>query len=209
MAVFTPVSRAQLGRWLERFDLGALRAVEGIAAGIENSNFFVDTQRGRYVLTLFERLSAAELPFYLDLMHHLAAHGIPCPDPVRDRAGTSLGTLSGKPAALVTRLDGAGVEHPEPQHCAQVGAIARADARRGGRLRRACRSIPAACTGGPPRSPTSPRSSRPRRTSSRGRRTSATRASPLRPRSTRCRRARCTPTCFATTSCSMARSWAA
>lgn len=123
MAVFTPVSRVQLERWLERFDLGALRAVEGIAAGIENSNFFVDTQRGRYVLTLFERLGASELPFYLELMHHLAARGIPCPDPVLDRGGTALGTLSGKPAALVTRLEGRGIERPEPRHCAQVGQL--------------------------------------------------------------------------------------
>ncbi len=123
MAVFTPVSRTQLERWLERFDLGKLVAVEGIAAGIENSNFFVDTQRGRYVLTLFERLGAGELPFYLELMHHLAARAIPCPDPVADRGGAALGTLSGKPAALVTRLSGAALEHPGPVHCAEVGRL--------------------------------------------------------------------------------------
>ncbi|MFP5405934.1 MAG: phosphotransferase, partial [Gammaproteobacteria bacterium] len=87
MAVFTPVSRDTLARWLQQFELGELRAFEGIAAGIENSNFFVDTGRGRFVLTLFERLSASELPFYLGLMHHLAHRGIACPDPVPHRDG--------------------------------------------------------------------------------------------------------------------------
>lgn len=123
MAVFTPLSRAQLERWLERYDLGRLVDVQGIAAGIENSNFFVDTQRGRYVLTLFERLAAHELPFYLELMHHLAAAGVPCPDPVADRGGEALGTLAGKPAALVTRLAGAAIERPSRGHCAQVGQL--------------------------------------------------------------------------------------
>ena len=123
MAVFTPVTREQLAHWLERYDLGELREFEGIASGIENSNFFVTTSAGRFVLTLFERLGADELPFYLGLMHHLAARGIPCPDPVADRDGTSLGRLEGKPAALVTRLDGRAIVHPEPAHCAQVGAL--------------------------------------------------------------------------------------
>jgi homoserine kinase type II len=123
MAVFTPVSRDELARWLERYDLGELRGFEGISSGIENSNFFVTTSAGRFVLTLFERLAYDELPFYLGLMHHLAARGVPCPDPVTDRQGALLGMLNGKPAALVTRLDGHSVAEPSVAHCAQVGAL--------------------------------------------------------------------------------------
>lgn len=123
MAVFTPVSREQLEHWLVHYDLGRLRAFEGIASGIENSNFFVDTERGRFVLTLFERLGSEQLPFYLGLMHHLAARGVPCPDPVPDRTGATLGTLNGKPAALVTRLQGRSNMAPGPAHCARVGEI--------------------------------------------------------------------------------------
>ncbi len=123
MAVFTPVSFDELARWIKRFDLGRVLAFEGIASGIENSNFFVDTERGRFVLTLFERLPAADLPFYLGLMHHLAAHRIPCPDPVADRDGQMLGRLNGKPAALVTRLRGGALPAPGPTHCAELGAL--------------------------------------------------------------------------------------
>ena len=123
MAVFTPVSRQELERWIGRYDLGRVSGFEGIASGIENSNFFVDTERGRFVLTLFERLHAGQLPFYLGMMHHLAARGIPCPDPVPDRSGEVLGSLNGKPAALVTRLRGSAVMRPAPAHCAQVGEL--------------------------------------------------------------------------------------
>lgn len=123
MAVFTPVSREQAGAWLERFDLGTLLSLRGIASGIENSNFFVDTGRGRFVLTLFERLSEADLPFYLGLMKHLATHMIPCPDPVADRDGRLFGRLNGKPAALVTRLPGAADMHPGPAQCREVGSL--------------------------------------------------------------------------------------
>ncbi|HLS55239.1 MAG TPA: homoserine kinase [Zeimonas sp.] len=123
MAVFTPVTREELASWLERYDLGELRGFEGIASGIENSNFFVTTDGGRFVLTLFERLGFDELPFYLGLMHHLAARGVPCPDPVADRHGEFLGRLQRKPAALVTRLDGHDVLHPTEAHCTQVGAL--------------------------------------------------------------------------------------
>jgi len=123
MAVFTPVTRGQLAHWLERYDLGELLGFEGVAAGVENSNFFVTTAAGGFVLTLFERLGFDELPFYLGLMRHLAAHGVPCPDPVADRHGALLGLLNGKPAALVTRLAGRAVSNPGPAHCAQVGAL--------------------------------------------------------------------------------------
>ncbi|MCD6674675.1 MAG: homoserine kinase [Burkholderiaceae bacterium] len=121
MAVFTFVSRDALARWLARYDIGDLVEHEGIASGIENSNWFVTTTAGRYVLTLFERMTAQELPFHLGLLHRLAAHGIPCPDPVADRDGVVLETLMGKPAALCSRLDGQPEMQPGPAHCAQLG----------------------------------------------------------------------------------------
>ena len=123
MAVFTPVSRPELERWLAGYELGALIAHEGIASGIENSNFFVDTEGGRFVLTLFERLEAGQLPFYLGLMRHLAARGVPCPDPMPDRHGALLGELAGKPAALVSRLRGSALMTPGVAHCARLGAL--------------------------------------------------------------------------------------
>ncbi len=121
MAVFTFVARDALARWLARYDVGTLVEHEGIASGIENSNYFVTTTAGRYVLTLFERLSADELPFHLGLLHHLALHGIPCPDPIADRDGVVLETLMGKPAALCTRLDGQPEMQPDAAHCARLG----------------------------------------------------------------------------------------
>lgn len=123
MAVFTPVARAQLEAWLARLPVGALREYRGIAEGIENTNYFVDTTGGRWVLTLFERLGPAELPYHLDLMRHLAAHGIACPDPVADADGALWSMLEGRPAALVTRLPGRGVERPSLAHAAPVGAL--------------------------------------------------------------------------------------
>jgi homoserine kinase type II len=123
MAVFTPVSRHQLESWLAHYPVGALAGFEGIASGIENSNFFVDTDAGRWVLTLFERLPADKLPFYLELMRHLASHGIACPDPVTDRDGALHSMLAGRPAALVTRLRGSGVTHPHASHCVAVGRL--------------------------------------------------------------------------------------
>jgi homoserine kinase type II len=123
MAVFTAVSRELLLDWLRDYDVGELLDHEGIATGVENTNYFVTTRRGSYVLTLFERLGPLQLPFYLNLMRHLAARGIPCPDPVANRHGALLSTLAGKPAALVTRLPGKGVGQPQVGHCRQVGAM--------------------------------------------------------------------------------------
>ncbi|MEK9777117.1 MAG: phosphotransferase, partial [Quisquiliibacterium sp.] len=123
MAVFTAVSSAQLEAWLAKYDLGKLLEFQGITSGIENSNFFVSTQRGSFVLTLFERLPAEALPFYLGLMHHLAQRAIPCPDPVPDRAGRLLGELNGKPAALVTRLAGSALDLPSVNHCRKIGEL--------------------------------------------------------------------------------------
>jgi homoserine kinase type II len=123
LSVFTPVSEAQLASWLKRYSVGTPELLEPIAAGIENTNYFVTTSQGRYVLTLFEKLGARELPFYLNLMAHLARHGIPCPAPIADLGDQYLGELNGKPAALVTRLPGKSLPGPGPQHCAQLGAL--------------------------------------------------------------------------------------
>ncbi|MHB1668135.1 MAG: homoserine kinase [Thiomonas sp.] len=121
MAVFTPLDAAEVQAFLNGFDLGPLTELQGIASGIENTNYFVTTTRGRFVLTLFERLNAEQLPFYLQLMHHLAAHAIPVPDPMADRDGRILHQLKGKPAALVTRLPGHSELQPRTTHCAQIG----------------------------------------------------------------------------------------
>jgi homoserine kinase type II len=123
MSVFTSVSESQLAAWLTTYSVGAPLALEPIAAGIENTNYFVTTRQGRYVLTLFERLPARQLPFYLGLMAHLARHGIPCPAPIADLSDRYLSELNGKPAALVTRLPGASVERSEVASCAALGAL--------------------------------------------------------------------------------------
>ena len=123
MSVFTRVTPEELSAWLKRYAIGALTDLQGIAAGIENTNYFVTTSHGRFVLTLFERLSVAELPFYLNLMAHLARHGIPCPAPIADRGDKYLGTLNGRPATIVTCLPGTPLTAPHAGHCEQVGAI--------------------------------------------------------------------------------------
>jgi homoserine kinase type II len=122
MAVFTEVSFDQAAQLLSRLNLGALQAFKGIPAGIENTNYFADTTQGRYVLTVFERLSFEQLPFYLHLMKHLAGKGIAVPDPQADAAGDILHRLHGKPAAVVNRLPGGHHLAPTAHHCAQVGA---------------------------------------------------------------------------------------
>ncbi len=123
MSVFTPVSEAELADWLKGYSVGSSARLEPIAAGIENTNYFVTTTQGSYVLTLFEKLTARELPFYLNLMAHLARHGIPCPAPIADLSDQYLGELNGKPAALVSRLRGASVMQPDREACAQLGAL--------------------------------------------------------------------------------------
>jgi homoserine kinase type II len=123
LSVYTPVSQAELAAWLRNYSVGALHALEPIKSGIENTNYFVTTTQGRYVLTLFERLPAAELPFYLELMAHLARHGIPCPAPIANLANALLGELNGKPAALVTRLPGRSIDRPGAHECAELGAL--------------------------------------------------------------------------------------
>jgi homoserine kinase type II len=123
MSVYTRVTESELVDWLRRYPVGTLRDLQGIAAGIENTNYFVTTTAGRYVLTLFERLPPEDLPFYLGLMAHLARHGIPCPSPIPDAHGALMSTLHGKPAALVTRLPGTTVTAPHREHCAAVGKV--------------------------------------------------------------------------------------
>lgn len=121
MSVYTTVERAELEAFLRHYRLGELVDFEGISAGIENTNYFVTTTHGQYVLTLFEALSAAELPWFLDLMAHLAEHEVPSAHPMPDEQGRYLRTLNGKPAALVQRLAGRSVEHPSPRQCAELG----------------------------------------------------------------------------------------
>jgi homoserine kinase type II len=127
MAVFTEVSEAEARDLLRALNLGELRELRGIQSGIENTNYFVTAQdvlgTREFVLTLFERLSFEQLPFYLHLMKHLAQHGIPVPDPAPDRSGDILHTVCGKPAALVNKLEGRHELAPGPDHCAQVGAM--------------------------------------------------------------------------------------
>ena len=123
MSVYTQVTESDLSAWLRNYSVGRLTGFEPIKAGIENTNYFVNTAQGRYVLTLFERLPAEELPFYLDLMAHLARHGIPCPAPVADLQDRYLRELNGKPAALVTRLPGKSIEHPSAADCAELGML--------------------------------------------------------------------------------------
>ena len=123
MAVFTEVSRDEAAALAGRLGLGELLALEGCASGIENTNYFLDTARGRWVLTLFERLTFEQLPFYLHLMKHLAQRGIPVPEPQADAAGEILHTLCGKPAAVVDRLRGGHRMAPDAAHCAPVGEM--------------------------------------------------------------------------------------
>jgi len=121
MAVFTEVSASKAQELLSQLQLGDLLDLQGIQGGIENTNYFLTSSVGAYVLTLFERLTHQQLPFYLHLMKHLAHHGIPVPDPVANSDGDILLTVEGKPAAVVNRLMGRSELAPTPQHCQAVG----------------------------------------------------------------------------------------
>jgi homoserine kinase type II len=123
MAVFTPVTLEEVSRWIQQFPLGEVRSLQGIASGIENTNYFLSTASGEFVLTIFEKLSFAQLPFYLGLMRHLAQHGVLVPSPVATNSGELLASLHGKPAAIVSKLEGKCQLAPGPAHCAAVGAM--------------------------------------------------------------------------------------
>ena len=123
MAVFTEVSIDEAQRLMQDLHLGQLTELRGIEGGIENTNYFATTSEGRFVLTLFERLNFAQLPFYLYLMQHLAQRGIPVPNPAANAQGEILHTVCGKPAAVVNRLSGKSELAPGPAHCAAVGAM--------------------------------------------------------------------------------------
>ena len=128
MAVFTPIELGDISHWIsQEFDIGQASDIRGIHGGIENSNFFLDTikdgKKHEYVLTIFERLSAEQLPYYLELMRHLANQGIPVPKPIENQQGEILFTLKGKPAAIVSKLPGLSRLKPEANHCALVGEM--------------------------------------------------------------------------------------
>ncbi len=123
MSVFTPVSRQQLVDFINCYDCGELIDFTGISAGIENTNYFVTTSAGQYVLTIFESLSVQELPYYLDLMAFFAEAGLPSAHPQPDSSGKYLRLLLNKPAALVQRLVGSSIEQPTVDHCRAVGAM--------------------------------------------------------------------------------------
>jgi len=127
MAVYTDVTADDLNEFLAGYDIGELLAYKGIAEGVENSNFLLHTGAGNFILTLYEkRVAEQDLPFFLALMEHLAGRGITCPQPVKNRNGGMLGRLAGRPAAIVTFLDGLWIRRPSASHCAAVGeALAR------------------------------------------------------------------------------------
>ena len=122
MAVYTDVSDDELNRFIATYDIGALTSFKGIAEGVENSNYLVHTDTGPFILTLYEkRVRPKDLPYFLALMEHLAARGISCPLPVRDREGRILRKLAGRPAALISFLNGLWVRRPGIAHCAGLG----------------------------------------------------------------------------------------
>ena len=123
MAVYTEVSDDALRAFLALYDIGEATSFKGIAEGVENSNYLLRTGSGQHILTLYEkRVKAEDLPFFIGLMEHLAQRGVTCPQPVRNRAGSALGELAGRPATIVTFLDGIWIRRPNLRHCAEVGA---------------------------------------------------------------------------------------
>lgn len=122
MAVYTEVSDEDLERFVAEYDIGEVLSCKGIAEGVENSNYLLHTENGQFILTLYERrVAPADLPYFLNLMEHLAANGIPSPTPLRGRDGKSLRTLCGRPAAIITFLAGMWPRRVQPYHCAAVG----------------------------------------------------------------------------------------
>jgi homoserine kinase type II len=123
MAVYTEVPDEELQSFIATYDIGSVLALKGIAEGVENSNYLLHTEAGYFILTLYEkRVKKEDLPFFIALMEHLSKRGITCPQPVRNKKGDALGTLAGRPAAIVTFLEGVGVQSATVQHCGEVGA---------------------------------------------------------------------------------------
>ena len=127
MAVYTEIPDDELDAFVAAYDLGEVTSVKGIAEGVENSNYLLGTEKGQFILTLYEkRVDPAALPFFIGLMEHLAGRGLSCPVPVRDRGGNALSRLAGRPAAIVTFLPGRSLRRAKTEHCAAVGeALAR------------------------------------------------------------------------------------
>ena len=124
MAVYTDVAADELADFLKSYDIGELLSYKGIAEGVENSNFLLHTTSGAFILTLYEkRVARGDLPFFLRLMTHLAARGLNCPQPVKDKSGEALGTLVGRPAAIITFLEGIWPRKPNANHCTGVGQV--------------------------------------------------------------------------------------
>ena len=122
MAVYTEVSDDELANFIAGYDLGDLMSFKGIAEGVENTNYFLHTTAGTFILTLYEkRVAREDLPFFLGLMEHLASRGISCPTPLRDSRGHNLNELAGRPATIISFLEGFWVRRPTPAHCHAVG----------------------------------------------------------------------------------------
>ena len=123
MAVYTDVSFEELEIFLENYDIGTAHVFKGIAEGVSNSNYFLQTDKASFVLTLYEkRIERDELPFFLGFMEHLAGAGLPCPTPVHAKDGSTTGTLNGRPAAILTFLDGVSLGRPSAEHCSVAGS---------------------------------------------------------------------------------------
>ena len=123
MAVYTTVDAEQLDAFLSVYDIGEALSLKGIAEGVENSNYLLMTEQGRFILTLYEkRVDPGDLPFFLGLMDHLAGNGVRCPTPIQGRDGSTLRDLCGRPAALISYLDGVWPMRVQPFHCAGLGA---------------------------------------------------------------------------------------
>src|SRR5580704_12146255 len=122
MAVYTDVTAEELQQFLAGYGIGGLLSYKGIAEGVENSNFLLHTTTGFFILTLYEkRVAAGDLPFFINLIEHLAARGLNCPQPVHNRGGETLGRLANRPAAIVTFLDGMWIRRPTAAHCGALG----------------------------------------------------------------------------------------
>ena len=122
MAVYTEVNDDDLARFLVHYDVGTAMSCKGIAEGVENTNYLLHTQKGAFILTLYEkRVNRDDLPFFVELMEHLSSRGVTCPTPIRRRDGAVLGELAGRPAAMVSFLEGMWIRKPTVEHCGAVG----------------------------------------------------------------------------------------